>query len=645
MAQHFDDVEQCVDVIIDHVGDHIIAGIPLGLGKPNAIINALYQRAKQDASLKLELYTALSLEIPKAKSLLEKRFLEPFVSRHFGENYPELEYPRDVQRGTVPDNITVSEFYMQSGRYLGVPYAQRHYTSTNYTHVARDMADRGCNLLLQLVGANDTPAGTHYSLGSNPDVSLDLITELERKADKKLLVVGQVNWEMPFMGGDAETDEAFFDLILEDAAYAHTLFAPPKASINTADYMIGLYVSTLVKDCGTLQIGIGSLGDAFVYAAELRHRDNERYRKLVSAAGIQAQFGETVNQVGDLSPFEMGLYGASEMFMDGFQHLYDADILKRRVFDDVDLQRQINRGERKPPENGGAILHAAFFLGSAAFYEWLNDMPQEERDQFQMTRVGRINELYGGEELDRAQRINARFINTAMKMTLLGAAVSDGLDHGQVVSGVGGQYNFVAMAHALPDSRSILMIRSTRQSREGLESNVVLDYDHVTIPRHLRDMVITEYGIADLRGRSDEECIQAMLEISDSRFQESLLNQAREAGKIDPHWEIPETFKNNLPQRLEQTLKPFRDESLFPAYPYGSDFTEVEQFLVKALGRLKSGAREPFGRVKLMLSAIAAPVKDPRIQPALERMGFGSVSGLGERFYRRVLASALVESL
>jgi hypothetical protein len=59
----------------------------------------------------------------------------------------------------------------------------------------------------------------------------------------------------------------------------------------------------------------------------------------------------------------------------------------------------------------------------------------------------------------------ARFMNTTMKVTLLGAAASDALESGQVVSGVGGQYNFVAMAHALPDARSILMLRATHDNK------------------------------------------------------------------------------------------------------------------------------------------------------------------------------------
>ncbi|MFP3520579.1 acetyl-CoA hydrolase/transferase C-terminal domain-containing protein, partial [Pseudomonas sp. SIMBA_077] len=80
---------------------------------------------------------------------------------------------------------------------------------------------------------------------------------------------------------------------------------------------------------------------------------------------------------------------------------------------------------------------------------------------------------------------------------LMGAAVSDQLQGGRVMSGVGGQYNFVAQGHALADARSVLILRSWRESAREVSSNIVCEYGHRPIPRHLRDFVITEYGIAD----------------------------------------------------------------------------------------------------------------------------------------------------
>src|SRR5262249_4993588 len=160
------------------------------------------------------------------------------------------------------------------------------------------------------------------------------------------------------------------------------------------------------------------------------------------------------------------------------------------------------------------------------------NMHPSDLAHFSMRSVSYVNQLYGPEyELKILQRRDARHVNTAMMVTLLGAAVSDGLEDGRVVSGVGGQYNFVAMAHALPGARSIICVRATRTKNGLVTSNIVWNYGHCTIPRHLRDIVVTEYGIADLRGRTDEECIAALLDIADSRFQEELLAKAKVAGK------------------------------------------------------------------------------------------------------------------
>ncbi len=88
---------------------------------------------------------------------------------------------------------------------------------------------------------------------------------------------------------------------------------------------------------------------------------------------------------------------------------------------------------------------------------------------------------------------------------------------------MGGQYNFVAISNELPDSHSILMMKSYHISHGKKSSNIVWSHEQITIPRHLRDIVITEYGIAALKGKSDEDVIKSLIEISDSEFQSELV--------------------------------------------------------------------------------------------------------------------------
>ena len=94
-------------------------------------------------------------------------------------------------------------------------------------------------------------------------------------------------------------------------------------------------------------------------------------------------------------------------------------------------------------------------------------------------------------------------------------------------------------------------------------------------------MVVTEYGVADLRGKSDAECIKAMLNICDSRFQAALLKQAIQAGKLPAGYRIPAQFTSNTPERLLKVYERHRD--ILPRFPMGSDFTTIEKELLHAL--------------------------------------------------------------
>src|SRR2546425_2054291 len=144
-------VDACLERILAWAGTGLRVAAPLGLGKPNVLLNALYRRAVAEPGVILHLYTALSLTRPAAESDLERRFLGPFLERHFGADYPDLEYVEARRAGRLPANVRISEFYFQSVAMLGNEDAQREYVSLNYTHAARDLAEMGINVIVQLV--------------------------------------------------------------------------------------------------------------------------------------------------------------------------------------------------------------------------------------------------------------------------------------------------------------------------------------------------------------------------------------------------------------------------------------------------------------------------------------------------------------
>jgi hypothetical protein len=259
-----------------------------------------------------------------------------------------------------------------------------------------------------------------------------------------------------------------------------------------------------------------------------------------------------------------------------------------------------------------------------------------------MTRISFTNEIGGLDEArKRADRRHARFVNGAMIATLFGEVVSDTLDDGRVVSGVGGQYNFVAQAHALDGGRAIIVINATRDSQGRVSSNIRFSYGASTIPRHLRDIIVSEYGVADLRGLTDRDCVAAMLAIADSRFQDGLLRQAKAAGKIEAGYEIPVEFRSNRPETLRAKLAPARQAGLLPDYPFGTDLDPTEQILVAALERLQHMTASPAGLARSLLRSLAPGPSSPALHQALARLALDRPSGIKDRILRRLVTLAI----
>lgn len=685
MSEILTSVEQCVDQTIAAVGPALVLAAPLGLGKPVQLMNAFYHRVAADPSLSLHIVTALCLEVPRPGSPLEATLAGPIMQRLFGD-YEELAFLAPYRNGSLPDNIQVTELYFKAGSMKGNAVAQQHYISSNYTHIVRDMAGQGVNVMAQMVAARDTPSGLSLSLSCNPDLTLEMMDKI-RELERPFMLLAQVHDDLPFMELDAEVSTDAFDLIVRNPQYNRTLFAVPNTAVPLQDYATALHASSLIADGGTLQIGIGALGDAVAYACILRQRHNGEYRSILKQLTHQVH-----TLADDIGVFAQGLYVSTEMFVNGMLHLIEQGIVKRQVYDNLLLQRGINdgqisqwvdarlfdygrrsgliprrldvqslqalqywgiiaasvslkgddllidsqslandldepqvcaallRGVHGGELRHGRLLHGGFFLGPRDFYDKLRRLDAVGRTQICMTGVRRTNQLLLDYPLYCAQRRKARFINTGMIVALNGAVASDTLEDGTVISGVGGQYNFVAMAHDLPGARSVLCIRSTRGHGKQLQSNVVPFYGYTTIPKHLRDVVVTEYGVADLRGRSDADVIKRLINIADSRFQDALLQFARDHGKVEQEYGIPESARHNTPARLQDILAPYQYNGLLPDYPFGTDLTEQELALGASLRKIKSLSEEPGQFIAATFKALLHKADPEAAKPFLERM-------------------------
>src|SRR5262249_24325066 len=172
-------------------------------------------------------------------------------------------------------------------------------------------------------------------------------------------------------------------------------------------------------------------------------------------------------------------------------------------------------------------------------------------------------------------------------------------------------------------------------------SNSVWRYANATVPRQLRDIVVTEFGIADLRGKSDRDVIVAMLAVADANYQSGLLAAARRAGKIEPSFRLP-TPAHNRAARIEAALAPARRQGQLPYFPLGSEMTEVEQGLAPPLTPLRSAG---YGELMRMIWAgLAGSGVSPWERSALDRLGLAAPLTPRDRLLRTVLLGALRRS-
>lgn len=612
---HSSDAAECAKAIVDRVGRHVKIAVPIGIGKPVLLLDALYRLAEADRSLHLSIFTGLTLTRPSSKSTLEKRFVEPLMDRVLG-SYREPLYVPALRSQSLPANIEVHEFFLQAGVWLKNAPVQQSYSSLNYSHVAAHLRRIGANTFAQAV-APPRPPSRRLSLSANTDVTLDMRDFIDacRKDGRPIVIAAEVNERLPFMPGDAEVEQKDADIVLEPARPHRDLFAVPKQPVTLQDYAMAIHAATLVKDGGTLQIGIGTFSDALTHALVLRHTRNEVFQRILN------DLGGTRHRDAQTSPFERGLYGCTEMLVDGYLALLDAGILKRVIED----------------ENGiPSVLEAGFFIGNDRFYKRLAEMPAERLALIRMRGISHTNTLGGDRAAKTKARQSAVFVNTAMTLTALGAVSSDATAEGQVVSGVGGQLDLVLQAHQLEGARSIIAVRATRRSGFKTMSNIVWSYANCTVPRSLRDVFVTEYGIADVRGKSDRDTVAAVVSLADGAFQQRLVDEAKRAGKLENSFRLEP--RGNSAKSLEGKLAPYRESGELPLFPLGTEMSAIERRLLGPLGRL--AAASPFELLKIFGRGLRRPAGTDEHE-ALERLSLDGPGSLRTLALRALVLGAL----
>jgi acyl-CoA hydrolase len=276
-------------------------------------------------------------------------------------------------------------------------------------------------------------------------------------------VIVQFNRSMPRTLGDSFIHVSQIDLAVECDVQPYEL---PVLSIGDVERSIGQHIAELVPDGATLQLGIGAIPSA----TALFLRDKK----------------------------DLGIH--TEMFTDSIVDLVEAGVI-------TGARKERNRGK----------IVTSFMMGTKRLYDFVHDNPEVE-----MRPVDFTNDTHVIRSFSRMVAINS-----AIEVDLTGQVVADSIGH-RLYSGVGGQMDFVRGAGLATEGRAFIALPSTAAG--GTSSRIVSSIKEgagvVTTRAHVRT-VVTEWGVAELFGRSLCERAKALIAIAHPDFRDSLTAEAR----------------------------------------------------------------------------------------------------------------------
>ena len=282
-------------------------------------------------------------------------------------------------------------------------------------------------------------------------------------AETSDLVIAQVNQNMPRTLGDSFLHVTQIGCLVEADTPVIEL-APPK--IGDVERAIGENVASLVRDGDTLQLGIGAIPDAVLLFLKEKN--------------------------------DLGIH--TEMFSDGVVELVEAGVITNKA-------KTLHRGQSV----------ATFLMGTRRLYDYVNNNPAVA-----MYPVDYVNDPYV-----IGQNDNLVSINSCVQVDIMGQVVSTSAGLRQI-SGVGGQVDFVRGANLSKGGRAIMAMPST--TGKGKISKIVPFLDQgsaVTTTRNEVNYVITEYGIAKLKGKSLRQRAEALIRIAHPDFRDELTAEFR----------------------------------------------------------------------------------------------------------------------
>jgi hypothetical protein len=161
------------------------------------------------------------------------------------------------------------------------------------------------------------------------------------------------------------------------------------------------------------------------------------------------------------------------------------------------------------------------------------------------------------------------------------------------------------------------------------------------VPRHHRDLYVSEFGVAATRGKSDSQVIEAMLGITDAAFQNELRAKAVSAGKLRSDYAV--TASENTLENVRSVFRLDHIRPHFPDYPLGTDLTATEQGLALALEWLKTETASQSGKLRTILIAMLRSPKSDHAA-AIRHMRLDQPQGIRQRLTKFLLLHALEQT-
>lgn len=428
-----------------------------GCGEPQHLVQTLTERANRFSGL--EIVRLLGRETASLTAIADK---------------------------TKDTSLNIRSIYLGSAKSESIAVHKRFITPMNMSDVPMLFKTRKMPLNVALIQVSPPDDFGWMSLG----ISVDVTMAAARSAD---MVIAQVNPNMPRVMGQSFIHVNYVDLFVEHEE--DLLYILPSRTVVEAAAQIGSYITHLIEDGSTLQIGLDA----------------------ASQATVQGLGGKN----------DLGIH--SQFLTDDIMHLYARGNI-------TNLKKGLNEGK----------MVASMAVGSRDLYEFLNDNPAIDfhpsdyvNDPFVISRHNRMVSLNVAYSIDLTGQVSAE----ASAITRF--------------AGVSGIPDFVRGARRSPNGKSILMLNSTTQGPYGTVSSVVPKFDDtaVVVPRGDVHYVVSEYGAVNLFGKSLQERVIAMIEIAHPDYREELFVEAKEQGLIGMERTLGEAAKAVYPVRLEETIE------------------------------------------------------------------------------------------